>query len=189
MLKDPKSKKNISPGERATLSYLRYMIVESKYIEPGDVLIVDAESALSTDMVQHYLYQNRVFPFILPSTHHQLLNPCDNSFHSLFKQRYYREISNVNRGKLSVKEKFYIAKECYHNVPQESIERMFRRCGLTDSAEQNKRSIVLSLVCEGTDSLKNSRYHKLCLLRFLKWCRSNNFLNDLCPYGLENIVD
>ena len=47
ILTDPKSRKNISPGERSTLAYLHYMILKSKFIEPGDIIIVDAESALS----------------------------------------------------------------------------------------------------------------------------------------------
>lgn len=136
ILRDPKTKKNISPGERATLAYLRYMIVESKFIEAGDIIIIDAESALSTELVQYYLFQNRVFPFVLPSAHHQLLNPCDNTFHSLFKQRYYREISNMNNGSISVQKKFKIAKRCYENVPQAAVEGMFRKCGLIPSAKE-----------------------------------------------------
>lgn len=189
ILTDPKSKKNISPGERATLAYLRYMIIESKFIEPGDILIVDAESALSTDIVQRYLFQNRIYPFVLPSTHHQLLNPCDNSFHSLFKQRYYREISSINYGNIAVKEKFNLAKKCYHDISVDAVEGMFRRCGLINS-ERSKRSIVVSLACEGISSLeKHNNHHKLCLLTFLKWCRTNNLLKHLCPFGLKNVVD
>lgn len=123
-----KSKKNISPGERATLDYLRYMIYDAKFIEAGDVLIIDAEGALCTDFVQEYLFEHRVYPFVLPSAHHQLLNPCDNSFHSLFKQRYYRIVSNINVGNIDVKEKLNLARQCFHEISEETVAVMFRKC-------------------------------------------------------------
>ena len=185
---DVKSKKNISPGERATLAYLRYMIYEAKFIEAEDILIIDAESALCTDFVQEYLFEHRIYPFVLPSAHHQLLNPCDNSFHSIFKQRYYRVISNMNDGNIGVKEKLNLARQCFHEISNETVAGMFRRCGLVRTS-QSKRSIVSSLMCEGITSLdKHNQNHKICLLAFLKWCKVNNLRNDLCPYRF-NLAD
>lgn len=188
VLLNSKTKKNISPGERATLAYLRYMIYESKFIQSGDVVIIDAESALCTDVVQEYFHDHRIYPFVLPSTHHQLLNPCDNSFHSIFKQRYYRVISNMNSGKTGVKEKFNLARQCFHEISEESVAKMFRRCGLVRT-EQTKRSIVSNLMCEGISSLdRRNQHHKICLLAFLKWCKLNNLRDALCPLRF-NIAD
>jgi hypothetical protein len=185
---DSKSKRNISPGERATLSFLRYMLYESKFIEAGDVIIIDAESALSTDVVQDYLFQHRVYPFVLPSSHHQLLNPCDNSFHSIFKNRYFRLISNINYGNIEIKEKLNLARQCFHGISQEIVAGMFRKCGLVRS-DQSKRAIVSRLMCEGISSLeKRNQHHKICLLAFLQWVKANNLVVDLCPFrfNLDN---
>lgn len=179
---DSKSKKNISPGERATLAYFHFMINVSKFIEAGDVIIIDGESALCTDIVQEYLFEHRVYPFVLPSVHHQLLNPCDNSFHSIFKRRYYRAISNMNEGVMDVKKKLNLARQCFHAISEETVAGMFRRCGLVHSGK-SKRSVVSRLMCEGITSLdKHSQHHKVCLLAFLQWCKVNNLREDLCPY-------
>lgn len=187
-LVDMKSKRNISPGERGTLAYLRYMIYDSKFLERGDIVIIDAESALCTDIVQEYLFEHDISPFVLPCALHQFLNPCDNSFHSIFKQRYHRIISNMNDGNISVKEKFNLARQCFHEISEETVTKMFRRCGLLNS-DQNKRSIVSNLMCEGFTSLnKNDQYHKKCLLSFLHWCRDNNLINDLCRIRF-NVAD
>lgn len=166
---DFKSKRNVSPGERATLAYLRFMIYESKFIERGDVLIIDAEGALCTDIIQESLFNHGISPFVLPSALHQLLNPCDNSFHSIFKSSYYRLISNLNNGNIDVREKFLLAMRCFHSVSLETVARMFQRCGLV-SSDKTKHSIVSNLFCEGITSLeKNDQYHKKCLLDFLLW--------------------
>jgi hypothetical protein len=185
---DPKSRKNISPGERSTLAYLRYMIYDSKFIERGDVIIIDAEGALCTDGVQEYLVRHGVFPFVLPSALHQLLNPCDNSFHSIFKQRYYRLISNKIDGNIDVKKKLNLALKCYHQISADTVSAMFRRCGLVPTVE-TKRSVVTGLMCEGITSLdKNNQHHKKCLLSYLKWCKANNLLQELCPFRI-NVSD
>lgn len=188
VITNSKSNRNISPGERATLAYFRYMLYESKFIKPGDLVIIDAESALCTNVVQEYLFQHQVYPFVLPSAHHQLLNPCDNSFHSLFKQRYYRIISNINSGNIDVKEKLNIARQCFHEIGKETVAGMFLKCGLVPS-DKSKRAVVSHLMCEGISSLDGRNdYHKICLLEFLKWCKANNLISELCPFRF-NVTD
>jgi hypothetical protein len=178
---NPKTKRNISPGERATLAYL-YDMVECNFLQPGDILICDAESALSTPLVQEYLFRNRIYPFVLPCTLHALLNPCDNTFHSVFKMRYYRLISSFNRGSITVKEKLHLAKQCYFSISEETVSSMFIRNGLVDSIGE-ERNIVTRLMCEGLLCLDKG-HHKVCLRKFLKWCRVNG-LGELCPIRLD----
>jgi len=187
VLTNSNSKKNISPGERGTLAYLRYMIYEARFIESGDVIIIDAESALCTEIVQQYLSAHQIYPFILPSALHQLLNPCDNSFHSIFKHRYYKIISSINES-VGVKEKLNLARQCFHDISKETVAKMFQRCGLI-STDQTKRSVVTGLMCEGMTCLhKHNQYHKVCLLSFLQWCKRNNLCDTLCPFRF-NISD
>lgn len=186
-LVDPNSKmkKNIAPGERATMAYLHVMINQAKFIQSGDILIIDGEGALATPTIREYCEQRDIYLFVLPSIVHQLLNPCDNTFHSLFKRSYYRTISNLNDGAISLEKKFNMAMECYFNIGDEIVEGMFERCGLINSGK-NKRALVTGLVCEGITSLeKHDQYHKKCLLSFLKWARANDFASFLCPYSFK----
>jgi hypothetical protein len=186
VLKDVKSKKNISPGERSTLTYLYYMITISQEFQPGDVIICDGESSLSTPNVQRYLLDNDIHQFIIPSILHQLINPCDNSFHALFKMRYYRLISNMNGEEIQVKEKLQLAQQCYDDISDESIHSMFKRCGLIPNANyKDKRSLVTHLMSEGITALDRCHQYKVCLLAFLKWCRFNNLFEELCPVPLN----
>lgn len=159
------------------------MIHVSGFISAGDLLIIDGECSLFTPVVQRYLYENKIYPYVLPSTLHQLLNPCDNSFHSVFKRRYYRIISNINTS-IDIIGKFHIPKQCYHDISEESVSNMFQRCGLIPS-EVDNHTIVTSLMCEGISSLdKHDQHHKKCHLDFLKWCRSNDLLH-LCSIRIN----
>lgn len=178
---NPKTKKNIAPGERATLAYL-YEMVERNFLQPGDILIYDAEAALSTPLVQEFLFRNRIYPFVLPCTLHALLNPCDNTFHSVFKMRYYRLISAFNGGSITSREKLHLAKQCYFSISEETVASMFLHNGLVDSFGEERRNVT-RLMCEGLRCLDKGQ-HKVCLINFLKWCRVNA-LRELCPIKLD----
>lgn len=102
---------NLRPGERSSLNYLHYMLHEAEYLNRGDVLIFDGEKALFTESVQNYLNTHGITPFVLPSTLHEFLSPCDNNFHSLLKSSYYRLISSENLTQLDLREKLLLVKE------------------------------------------------------------------------------
>jgi len=181
VLQDSKMK-NIAAGERATLSYLYYMIHIFKFLNAGDILIFDGEPSLATPIVQQYLIVNHIFYFILPSYHHQLLSPNDNNFHSLFKMRYYRLLTDSDTGRTDVKQKLHLALQSYNDVSDDTVRLMFQRCGLTENGE-DKRTTVLRLMSEGITSLdRHNQIHKICLLEFFKWCRANSLANELCPF-------
>ena len=158
-------------------------MIEDGFLQSGDVLVHDGEAALSTPVVLQYLHQNRIYPFVLPSTLHQVLNPCDNSFHSLFKLRYYRLIADFNTGSIDVKEKLNLAKQCYDDISEEVVAGMFRKCGLIESNVETNRQVVARLMCEGI-YLDNFDKHRDCLLAFLKWCQANEF-HELCPVKIN----
>jgi len=149
----------------------------------ADMLIIDAESSLSTPSVQQFLFENQVYPFVLPTTLHELLNPCDNSFHSLFKLRYFRLISNMNSGRIRIKEKLNLAKQCYEDIADATVSDMFVKCGLVGT--EDKYIVVSRLMCEGMKHINNSNLHKRCLLSFLKWCRFNNLSSELCRFDID----
>jgi hypothetical protein len=107
---------------------------------------------------------------LTPSVLHQFLNPADNNFHSLLKLGYYKRISRGNYGKLSITEKFKMAKDSYDSVSASSIVSMFERCGLAPSLE-DKSTTVYNLMFEGLRALgRNEEFHKNNLAAYLTWC-------------------
>lgn len=175
------TRRNISPGERATLGYL-FEMVNSGFLLSGDMLLFDGEAALYTDIVQQFLFENGIHPFVIPSALHQLISPNDNTFHSLLKLRYYRLIADIN-GPISVVEKLNLAKRSYFDISTETVSSMFVRNGLWN-CQGEFRKIVMSLMSEGMECIARNSMHRNCLLKFLQWCRTNN-LPDLCPIKLD----
>jgi hypothetical protein len=161
------------------------MICEAGFIKPGDVLLVDGEKALMTPYVQRYLEDFGIIPFVFPSAVHQLLNPCDNSFHSVMKMSYYRMVSNTN-SIIDLKMKFRMALTAYESIGSDIVTSMFGKCGLIPTAE-DKLTIAKTLLCEGLTTLDaNDQKHKKALLKYLIWCRENDRYY-LCPIPLDLI--
>jgi hypothetical protein len=157
------------------LSYLEYMVNSAGYLKRGDFLLFDGEKSFTTPAVKRFLEESGIHPFVLtPSMLHQFLNPADNNFHALLKLGYYRRLSQGNYAKLSIAEKFLMAKESYDSIGVSSIISMFRRCGLVET-EEDKTSIVYKLMFEGMRSLnRNGDFHKNNLAAYLEWCDQNN---------------
>jgi hypothetical protein len=163
------------------LAYLDYMVNTAGYLKRGDFLLFDGEKSFTTPAVKQFLEECGIFPFVLtPSMLHQFLNPADNNFHALLKLGYYRRLSRGNYSKLSIPEKFLMAKESYESIGSASIISMFKRCGLVET-EEDKSSIVSNLMFEGMRALnRNQDFHKNNLGAYLEWCDQSNlsFLYD-----------
>lgn len=170
----------VRPAEKGMLLYLNYMINVARFFKRRTLLICDGERCFRTPLVNSFLEENGIFMMVItPSVLHQLINPCDNDFHSVFKSKFYRVISNRNEPTISVKEKLLLAKDCYENISSLSIKNMFVKCGLTD-LDENKTDVLAKLVSEGIKCLgKNEEYHRKNLICYLKWCVENHH-EDLC---------
>jgi len=73
----------------------------------------------------------------------------------------------------------------YYDIPDETVARMFIRCGLVSNGEL-KRCIVNRLSCEGLTSLeKNGHQNEKCLSKFLEWVNLNDLEYELCPVHLN----
>lgn len=187
ILKNSKTDKNIRPGERGMLTYLKYMIEEVNFLKAGDYLLFDGEKALYTPTVQEYLSRKKIFPFVIePSRLHQFMNPCDNNFHSLFKMSYYRAISRQNVRFVSVAEKFRLARDCFDDIGENIVAQMFVKCGLFGDAD--KESTLIHLMFEGMGCLwKYDHFHRDNLIIYLEWCKKNN-LHHLCSSITNSIL-
>lgn len=178
---DPRTRKNIRPGERGMLAYLQYMIYEAKFLRRGDMLLFDGESSFKTPTVQECLLNHGIYMFVIsPSALHQLLNPCDNNFHSLFKLKYYRILSQQNSTFFSPTEKFKMAKQSYDDIGVVVVARLFERCGLVGTGD--KESIVYNLIFEGIATLnKYNGFHRNSLASYMHWCVDSGN-SDLCSH-------
>lgn len=156
------------------LHYLFYMIHVVKYLQPGDYLVFDGEKAFSTATVTKYLAENDITPVpITASSLHQLLNPPDNNFHSVFKAAFYRELARRSRTRITDEFKIRLSFMCYLSIGSEAIKSTFERCGLV-SVGLDKRAIVERLVHEGLRCVGDNSIHRRQLIAFLEWCRDNN---------------
>ncbi len=185
-----KTKKQYSrPAEKGMVLYLYYMIRIVKFFTPGTLIVSDGEKCFQTPLVQQILANHKIYFIVIkPSVLHQLMNPCDNNFHSCFKLGYYRKISNYEEGSISLKEKFHLAKKSYEEISETSVARMFIHCGLTGS-NVHPREKILNLMFEGIRALnKKNSYHQKCLISYLKWCKLNNLVH-LCSSLNPLILD
>lgn len=187
IIRNVKTKKNIRSGERGMLAYLEYMIEEAQFIKKGDFLLFDGEKAFYTPLIQSYLLEKGVSPFVIePSKLHQFMNPCDNNFHSLFKSSYYRITSSQN-SPVSIPKKYAIARDCYHAISEHVVAQMFVKCGLIGDAD--KQTTILRLVFEGMGCLwKYDQFHRKNLIAYMDWCEENN-LKHLCASINSSILE
>jgi hypothetical protein len=159
-------------GEFGFLKYLDYL-VENGHLPERSLLLFDGEKSFVTPKVQQFLLNHAIFcDVIRPSCLHQLLSPCDNSFHSTFKLKYYSEISNMSVSSLLAATKLKIAKRCYDMVSSDSVISMFKKCGLLGG---DLNEIVTRLVYDGlcyTDRLRRD-FYRMNLKIFLSWIKEN----------------
>lgn len=177
---NPVTKKDVRPGERGCLLYFDYMINTVQFFKKGDYVLFDGEKSFQTSLVRNLLAENGINTLLIePTVLHQLINPCDNHFHSLFKLSYYRKISNGNFSNISIKEKLNLAKQSYEEINEEDVQNMFKRCGLAEN-ELDSADVLSNLMFEGMGYTRgeNKKVHSNQLQSFLQWCEDND-LNHL----------
>jgi len=99
----------------------------------------------SSDCVYTAIVANGVTVGYFPVGLGNLMNPCDNNFHSVFKRYYYRALEGLDH--VSKQTKFYLAEEAYFKVKEDTITNYFRHCGLLGTKDPNH--IVQELLREG----------------------------------------
>jgi hypothetical protein len=155
-------------GEESAMEYIIFLHSHG-LIRGDDLLLFDGEKCFSTEKMEFLLFRMRVMSLVIqPPVLHQLLSPCDNYFHGLFKLNYYRKISNLSSSLISIKTQLQIAAECYHSISRETVRNMFSKCGLLGG---NKKNIVLDLINDGIHYSKHKDIQLQNLQIFFKWIR------------------
>jgi len=180
--------KDMTPAERGMLAYLFYNVNVSGFLNRGDVLMFDGEASFQTPVVKEMLKRCGIRGLVIkPPELHQLLSPCDNHFHALFKLAYYRLLANQSVSKLSNDTKLQLALECYRAIDNFSIISMFKKCGLLPTPGQEKRTTLMKLISEGICAVKKSPSHRRNLVCYLKWCEKTGNIS-LCQSITADIL-
>ncbi len=133
-------------------------------------MLVDRESALSTDNVMDLLRNYGVTVAIFPPGLGKLMNPCDAFFHSVVKREYYKLVhQNVDTAE---ERKYLFMKKSYFSVREETIVSYFTRCGIV--GDTSPEEIVENLLSEGLHpNPKFTQFHIEQLEAYEGWCLIN----------------
>ncbi len=121
----PSKKKRV--GETGMLAYVEWA-VRVGALEPNDLLLMDNEASLKTQLVRDLLDHHHIIVRYFPPYLGSIMNVCDNSFHALFKRAYYNLIST--KKELPTPEKIKLAYQAYKSISGETIKKMFTRVGI-----------------------------------------------------------
>jgi hypothetical protein len=160
-------------GERSTLAYLEWCVAKG-YLVAGDLILTDNEASFKTDEVRNFLNDNEIEADYFPPYRGSIMNPCDNSFHATFKQKYYSKI--LDKATISMEEKLKFAREAYFEIDEISIKHMFHRTGLTS---KDIPRVVAKLSTEGLHiTPKNEKVHYDQVKAFIRWVKERDFSFD-----------
>jgi hypothetical protein len=138
------------------------------------LVLVDSESALSTQNVVDLLENWGVKVAVFPPGLGKLMNPCDAYFHSLVKRYYYRLVhQNIETAK---ERKYVFIREAYYSVSENSIVSFFTHCGIL--GDKNPEEVMNNLLSEGLCPNKKFReLHTQQIEAYEAWC----FINGKDP--------
>jgi hypothetical protein len=139
----PKKKHGQKRGVAKVLAFLEDAVRRGK-LNKGDLLVSDNEGAWKEDEVEHWLSRNGILHLSYPKYLGARLDPCDNSFHSVFRRQY--QAAALQHKRLDLEERLKLLNTIYHAIPDEVVEGSIRRCG---NAGGDPTDIMNDLLCEG----------------------------------------
>ncbi len=156
-------------GERITLAFLEDAVHRGS-LEPGDLLLSDNESALKTEEVKYFLRSHRINFDYFPVSMGSLMNPCDNSFHALFKHNLHQLLSE--KMDCSITEKINLCYKAWKMIKGDSIRHMYRHVGLHGRDPKRTVQNILLEGCYLTPKWKTAHMDDLHL--FDQWKQSKS---------------
>lgn len=139
----PKHKKGDKRGIHKALAFLEDAFSRGK-LQPGDLLVTDNEGLWTSDEVATVLEGKHVSHLTYPTYLGARLDPCDNSFHSVFRRQYQARALHYKR--LNLEQRLRLLCTVYHEIPDEVVEGSVRHCGY---AGGDPRDIMEALMGEG----------------------------------------
>jgi hypothetical protein len=163
----PKQKRR---GERGVMTFLKEMTARGT-LQAGEVLVTDNERSWTTSKVKTYLATHGIIQLLYPKYLGARLDPCDNSFHSMFRRCYNKRV--LQAGRVGLAERLRILNDAYKATPTKAILGCMRRCG---TFEGDPEYVMAELLCEGRRrSLRISKTQERYVDAYLVYCRDNNY--------------
>jgi hypothetical protein len=131
-------------GERSVLAFLEDAVKRGKLCN-GDVLVTDNEASWNTEEVNTYISAHGILHHFYPRYLGARLDPCDNSFHAVFRRMYQAEILQLQR--VDLHKRLEILNRVYHAIPDRDVLGFVRHCGLL---EGDPERVIDDLLLEGT---------------------------------------
>jgi GNAT superfamily N-acetyltransferase len=149
-------------GERMMEAYLEWAIARG-VLEVGDICLTDNESSLKTQLVEQMFNDGGIQHMCFPTNLGSFMNPCDNSFHSVFKHYYYTSLIGYTH--VDTPTKIRLAYNAYQKVKEKSIVHMFKHVGILG---KNKKRALIRLFTEGIQPISRwKEVHQKQLQRYL----------------------
>lgn len=148
---------------------LRWLDTVSDYFEPGDIITHDRGSEFVNRKVPEDIEARELADCPMPSWGGSFVNPCDNSFNSKFKYRYYSDRHHNTHNDMieSMVRAYYAASES-------SIKNYFAHCKY--SGPTPTRKDMEALLTEGyRASPGHEELHKRCYHMYISWKHSLRF--------------
>jgi len=164
-----KKKDGVGRGEIGMLDWVAEQ-VQSGFLVPGDLVLVDAEPALSTEGVVFALSSAGVEIDVFPPILGKFMDPCDEYFNSVFKRAYYK---SVHLDIANAKERKYeLMRQAYFGVPEEAVLHFFHHCGLIGN--EDPESVMDRLLSEGAKIDEEYwKFHCEQIEAYESWCWRN----------------
>lgn len=167
-------------GSKSMLHYLEWARTNG-YIKKGDVILLDNERALKTATVQEYAEDYGILLKYFPAYLGGIMNPCDNSFNSVFKSAYYKLMSL--EANVTEKQKVMLAEEAYYKPSDKAMQRIFAHVGIIKRSPSDTADLLISEDCRHT--AKSARIHKQQIKNFLEFAIMHNI--DISKYRLHDM--
>jgi len=147
---------------------------------------MDNEASFKTEWVRDFFASKGILVKYFPVGLGNLMNPCDNNFHSVFKRYFYHLLDGYQSADKS--EKISLAVTAYFKVKETSIKHFFEHAGLINSSV-SAETIVHSLLSEGiAPKQRFIPIHNQQLNAYIEWRRrSKKDTPDLFSQGPETL--
>lgn len=141
--------------------------INKEYLTPKTLLIVDNLKGHYNEDFIGLMEQFQVTVKHLPPGSGKLLNPCDNSLHSIFRRFYLGKPKSPHTVKIQS------IVDAYDEISTDSINHCFNSCGYFDSKETSSISkIVNNLISEGYRAAgEKEKEHSIWKEKYLAWKR------------------
>lgn len=131
-------------GNLTTRAYLSWCYKHG-YLKKNELCLMDSHNAHKNDEVLDWFEDKEILHYIFPKGAGSFMNPCDNSYNSDFKNKYYRIISTLaEKNNITHIKKIEAIFQAYEEVKDNSIVHYFQHTGILGRQTKSKVKKLLN---------------------------------------------